>query len=133
VTTTTPANGASNVSLNSAIVINFSEPVNASAGAFDLQCPAGSAQVVAQSASPATSFTLAPASPLPAGTTCTVTVHAAAISDTDNQRSARLARRRCLLLVRDGQPASVGAANVIINEVDADTPGTDSAGIRRAV
>ena len=127
VTTTTPANGASNVSLNAAIVINFSEPVNASAGAFDLQCPAGSAQVVAQSASPATSFTLAPASPLPAGTTCTVTVHAAAISDTDTSDPPDSPAADFSFSFATANPPPGGAANVIINEVDADTPGTDSA------
>src|SRR6185295_17982194 len=127
VTSTAPANGASNVSLNSAIAINFSEPVNASAGAFDLQCPAGSAQVVAQSASPATSFTLAPASPLPAGTTCTVTVHAAAISDTDTSDPPDSPAADFSFSFATANPPPGGAANVIINEVDADTPGTDAA------
>ena len=127
VTTTTPANGASNVGLNSAIVINFSEPVNAGAGAFDVQCPAGSPQVVAQSASPATSFTVTPASPLPPGTTCTVTVHAAAISDTDTNDPPDSPDADVSFSFTTANPPPGGAANVIINEVDADTPGVDAA------
>jgi DNA/RNA endonuclease G (NUC1) len=127
VTTTTPANGAANVSLNSAIVINFSEPVNAAAGAFDVQCPAGSSQVVSQSASPATSFTLTPAAPLPPGTTCTVTVHAAAISDTDTNDPPDSPAADFAFSFTTANPPPGGAANVIINEVDADTPGADAA------
>src|SRR5206468_12945463 len=51
VSSTTPAVGATNVSVNSTIVINFSESVNASASAFRLECPAGSARTSTQSAS----------------------------------------------------------------------------------
>src|SRR5262247_2576554 len=65
VNSTIPANSASNVPVNSNIVINFSESVTATAGAFAVQCPAGSPQTFAQSASPNNSFTLTPASALP--------------------------------------------------------------------
>ncbi len=84
VTSTTPATGATNVSVNSTIVINFSESVTASATAFSLVCPAGTPQAFTQTASPATTFTLTPASPLPAGTACAVTVTAAQVTDTDS-------------------------------------------------
>ena len=83
VTTTTPANGAANVAVDSTIVINFSESVTASASAFSIQCPAGSPQAFAQSASPASVVHADAASPLPYSTTCTVTVAADQISDTD--------------------------------------------------
>ena len=62
---TTPANAATNVPVDSAIVINFNESVNATAGAFALECPAGAAQPFAQTASPASVFTLTPAADLP--------------------------------------------------------------------
>ena len=48
VSSTTPANGATNVSVNSTIVINFSESVTASASAFSLECPAGSPRTFTQ-------------------------------------------------------------------------------------
>ena len=83
VSSTTPASGATNVAVNSTIVINFSESVTASASAFSLECPAGSPQTFTQTASPATTFTLTPNAPLPAGTTCAVTVTRTQVTDTD--------------------------------------------------
>jgi uncharacterized repeat protein (TIGR01451 family) len=84
VVTTSPANGASSVAPNSNITINFSEPVNATAASFSVQCPAGSPQSFTLGASPSASFTLDPVADLPAGTTCNVTVFAAQITDADN-------------------------------------------------
>jgi hypothetical protein len=84
VTTTSPVGGATSVAQNSNIVVNFSEPVNATTGSFSVQCPTGSPQTFTLSASPAASFTLDPSADLPAGTTCTVTVFAAQITDADN-------------------------------------------------
>src|SRR5882724_2189573 len=83
VSSTTPAGGATNVAFNSSIVITFSESVTASASAFSLACPTGSPRAFAQSASPSATITLTPSSPLPAGTTCTVKVTAAQVTDTD--------------------------------------------------
>jgi endonuclease G len=84
VSSTSPAANAINVSVNATIVINFSESVTASAGAFTLECPTGAPLTFTQTASPATSFTLTPSAPLPAGTTCTVKVTANQITDTDS-------------------------------------------------
>jgi DNA/RNA endonuclease G (NUC1)/methionine-rich copper-binding protein CopC len=83
VSSTTPAGSAVNVSVNAAIVVNFSESVTASASAFSLDCPAGSPRTFSQTSSPAATFTLTPASPLPAGTTCAVNVTGAQVTDTD--------------------------------------------------
>lgn len=82
VTTTSPANGALNVVVTSAITINFSESVNAAAGAFTLQC-GGNSQPFTQSATPASSITLTPSAPLPLTASCSVTVIASEITDTD--------------------------------------------------
>jgi len=120
VISTTPTTAATNVPVNSNVVVNFSESVNAAAGAFALQCPVGTPQAFTQSPSPATSFTLNPDADLPYGTTCTVSVLAAGITDLDTNDPP-------------DSPASdvsfsfttppIGAARVIINEIDADTPG----------
>lgn len=83
VTTTTPTNGANNVATNTNITVNFSEPVNATTSSFVIECPTGSPQAYALSASPASSFTLDPVADLPAGVTCTVTVVASQITDAD--------------------------------------------------
>jgi endonuclease G len=80
---TLPAAGATDVAVGSSVVITFGEPVSAAAGAFSLACPAGSARAFTQTASPAATFTLTPEAPLPAGTTCQVTVDALGITDTD--------------------------------------------------
>jgi uncharacterized repeat protein (TIGR01451 family) len=83
VANTSPTNGATNVAQNSNITVNFSEPVNASAASFSVQCPTGSPRTFTLSASPAASFTLDPTADFPAGTTCTVTVFANQITDAD--------------------------------------------------
>jgi methionine-rich copper-binding protein CopC len=83
VTTTTPTNGAVNQTTTPTITINFSESVSATNTAFKIECPTGTPQTFTQSASPASSFTLTPTTALPAGTTCTVTVVANQITDTD--------------------------------------------------
>lgn len=83
VTTTTPSHLATGVPVNSSVVVSFSESVHATASAFTIHCPSGSPQAFAQSVSPASSFTLTPASDLPFGTTCTVSVNAGQVTDED--------------------------------------------------
>src|SRR5262245_54436355 len=118
VTTTIPASGASNVSPNSNLVITFSESVTAAPDAFSIQCPAASPQAFTQSASPASRFTLTLSTPLPSGTTCTVTVAAGAISDTDANDPPDSMAADFSFSFTTANPPPPGAANVIINEVD---------------
>ena len=126
-TGTTPANGALNVPVNSSIVLNFSESVTASAFAFSIECPAAVPQSFGQSATPATTVTLTPSSPLPASTTCTVSVTANQISDTDtNDPPDGLTSNASFSFTTAAAPPP-GAGKVMINEVDADTPGSDTA------
>ena len=89
VTTTTPASGASNVAVNSNLVVNFSEPVDiGSAATFSLECPNGSPigfTVISPVTLPATttSVTIDPAGDLPITSACTLTVFAALVGDSD--------------------------------------------------
>ncbi len=83
VTTTSPTDGATNVNSGSTITVNFSESVNATGSSFSLECPTGTPVPFSVSAKPASSFTLTPTSSLPAGTVCTVTVHAGNVTDVD--------------------------------------------------
>ena len=95
--------------------------------AFSIQCPAGVPQSFGQSATPATTFTLTPSSPLPASTTCTVSVTANQISDTDtNDPPDGLTSNASFSFTTAAAPPP-GAGKVMINEVDADTPGSDTA------
>jgi methionine-rich copper-binding protein CopC len=81
---TTPPEGATSVPLTSPVSVTFSVAVTAQATAFSVECPSGTAESI--SVSPvlpgtSTNFTLTPATSWPAGTTCTVTAHAAQIQD----------------------------------------------------
>ena len=124
---TAPANAATNVPVDSAIVINFSESVNATASAFALECPSGAPQLFAQTASPASVFTLTPAAHLPYSTTCTVTVTAAGITDADTDDPPNEMELDFSFSFMTAGPPPPVATNVLINELDSDTPGTDAA------
>lgn len=90
VTGTTPANAALDVDPTSNITINFSESVNfdttanATNTSFDLECPGGSpADFTVLTASPAASVVLNPVDSQVAGSTCSLSVRAAGITDAD--------------------------------------------------
>lgn len=127
VVNTSPANGALNVAADANISITFSESVNATPGAFSIECPTGTPRAFIQTASPSTTFTLDPTLNLPFSTVCTVTVTATQITDEDvtdppDQMTANFVFS---FTVADAPP--VVAENVIINELDSDTPDTDVA------
>ena len=85
VLTTTPTNGASGVATNTNIVVNFSEPITATTSSFTIECPAaGNLKAFTVSGSGTSAITLDPTVDLPVGTTCTVTVIAGQIHDTDS-------------------------------------------------
>jgi methionine-rich copper-binding protein CopC len=82
VTTTVPTNAATNIAPATTITVNFSESVAATTSSFTINCGAANLGYTL-SASPASTFTLTPSASLPFDRTCTVTVIAAQISDTD--------------------------------------------------
>jgi hypothetical protein len=84
VLSTSPANGATDASSFDNLVVTFSEPVNVTPAAFALACPSSAPIALTNlTASPAAAFTLEPAVVLPAGTRCTLTIAAAAVTDAD--------------------------------------------------
>src|SRR6185503_12777085 len=124
---TTPANAAVNVAVDSNISITFSESVTATASAFSIQCPTGTPFTFTQSASPSTTFTLNPTIDLPFSTVCTVTVVANQISDQDvSDPPDNMLANFVFSFTTAAAPPPV-ANNIIINELDSDTPGTDAA------
>jgi DNA/RNA endonuclease G (NUC1) len=133
VNATLPLNNATNVAVGSNIDITFSESVNATASAFSIECPTGSPQVFSQTASPSTTFTLNPTADLPYSTVCTVTVTANQITDTDvSDPPDQMASDFAFSFTTAAPPTPTPtptpvATNVIINEIDSDTPGTDTA------
>ncbi len=85
VTATTPANGATGVTVGSNLTVTFSEPVNVTAGTFVLECPGGTPIAVTNTTgAQATTFTLDPNVNLPYSTTCTATVVASTVTDVDS-------------------------------------------------
>jgi large repetitive protein len=86
VTTTTPANGATNVALNSNLSITFSEPVNVTGNWFQIVCPTSGTRNVADTVVTGgpTTFTINPNVDFAFNETCTVTVFAAQVTDVDS-------------------------------------------------
>jgi len=82
VTSTTPANGATQVALDSNLEIVFSEPVNVTGGWFNLTCTASGEHTAVVSGGP-TTFTLDPEVDFAIGESCTLTVYAASVYDQD--------------------------------------------------
>jgi hypothetical protein len=81
VTATSPTNGAASLASNTNIVITYDEPVTASGSAYTIVCNTN--RTFTLSGNGTAVHTLDPNSNLPSGQTCTVTVVAAQISDTD--------------------------------------------------
>lgn len=82
VVSTAPADGATGIAAGAQLTVTFSEPVTAAAGAITLACNAVDVPGTL-SGSPGVTLTFAPSGPLPGGQSCTATVHAASISDSD--------------------------------------------------
>lgn len=80
VVSTYPVDGASDFPFRDNLTVTFSEPVNTNGNSFALFC--GEPQVLAVTGGPAT-FTIDPAADLPAGTSCTLTISAANVTDQD--------------------------------------------------
>lgn len=82
VTSTLPANGASNVAVATDLLVQFSEAVTASSGAFALQCTQAGTISLTHAGS-GSSFSLAPQTLLSAGDSCQLSVNANRITDVD--------------------------------------------------
>ena len=117
VMSTSPGNGAIDVDPGASIVINFSEQVTATTDAFAIAC--GAVVAFGQTSGAAVSFTLDPNVNLPPGTVCTVTVNGSQISDIDITDPPDHPADHSFSFTTATPPA----ANVMINEVDSDTPG----------
>jgi predicted extracellular nuclease len=82
VTSTSPSNGATEVAQSANVTINFSEPVAAAAGWHTISCSASGVHTAVQTGGPQ-SYTLNPDADFDLGETCTVTVDATKVTDTD--------------------------------------------------
>jgi uncharacterized protein len=82
VTSTTPANDATEVALDTNVTVTFSEPVSVNGSWFTISCTKSGQHAAAVSGGP-TSFTLDPESDFAEGEACTVTIVSARVTDLD--------------------------------------------------
>jgi len=82
VTSTSPANNAGSVPLDSSVSLTFSEPVSVAGSWFTIACPISGAHAAAVSGGPQT-FTLDPDTDFSASETCIVTALAGPVTDQD--------------------------------------------------
>lgn len=118
-----PVNGASDVPLDANIEFTFSEPVDVSGSWFDITCTTSGTLNAVVSGGP-TTFTLDPDVNFVNDETCSITLFATQITDQDsddppNEMESDFAFSFATL---DG---TIEPVDIIINEVDSDTPGTD--------
>jgi predicted extracellular nuclease len=83
VSVTSPANGASGVALDANVTITFSEAVAVTPSWYSIVCATSGTHMATQSGGP-TTFTLDPVGDFVQGESCTVTVFAAQVADTDS-------------------------------------------------
>ena len=83
VASTAPANGATEVAVDSNVAITFSEPVAVAPGWYTISCTTSGGHTATESGGP-TTFTLDPSADFVPGETCTVTIEASSISDLDS-------------------------------------------------
>src|SRR5215208_291995 len=83
VASSNPANGASDVGPGASITVTFSEPVTLDTAGFGLAC-GGVAQPSTTTQGSPTTATVDPSGDLPRGESCTLTIAAGAVHDTDS-------------------------------------------------
>jgi hypothetical protein len=127
VSTTVPANGAMDVATDANISITFSENVNVTGNWFQISCSLSGLRQVSDTivgGGPGT-FTINPNADFAPGELCTLTVFAAQVTDQDASDPPDNMAADATFSFTVASPPVV--SNVIINEVDSDTPSTDVA------
>ncbi len=122
VSTTTPDDGDTNVALNANLSITFSEDVNAVSW-YDITCTISGNHTATESGGPL-SYTLDPDSDFVYSETCTVTVYAAGITDTDSDDPPDNMDGDDIFSFDTANPPPTSP--ILINELDSDTPSTDT-------
>jgi predicted extracellular nuclease len=80
-----PADGSAGLLDDTSVTVTFSEPVDVQEGALSLVCDGGAVAGSTKSGDDGLTVTFDPTGPLPADSTCTVTVHAANVTDRDGE------------------------------------------------
>lgn len=123
VTATLPSNGAVNVPVDANIEVTFSESVNATGSWFEIACTSGTHTAVV-TGGPSV-FTLNPDVNFANGEACTVTVFAVQVNDQDGNDPPDTMDADFVWSFNT--VAAAVANDLVINEVDYDQAGADSA------
>ncbi|MDX1416763.1 MAG: ExeM/NucH family extracellular endonuclease [Candidatus Promineifilaceae bacterium] len=124
VSSTSPVNGAVDVTLDADIIITFSEAVEVADGWFTINCTVSGAHT-AQVSGGDTVYQLNPVPQFAHDDVCTATVYASLVKDKDtNDPPDEMAADSQWLFSTVASPI---AGHLLINEVDTDTPGSDTA------
>lgn len=119
ISNTTPGDGDTGVAVDTNIGINFSEDVTVTGNWFDISCTNSGGHTAAVSGGPQ-NYTLDPDVDFDNGETCTVSIYAAQVSDTDTDDPPDN-------MAADYQfsfDTALGATDFIINEIHADPDGS---------
>jgi len=123
VVSVTPRDGATGVRLTDTLSVTFSEPVFPTGDWFRITCDHSGDHAAAVDAGPE-HFDLTPISPFNPGERCRVTLNATAIHDDDDDDPPdQLAADVTWAF----ETLPLAATGILINELDADTPGSDTA------
>ena len=105
VASTTPDDGAEDVSAGTNITVTFTEPVDVDPGWFDITCGASGNRPATATGGPLT-FTIDPTTDFANGESCTLTVWAQNVTDQDTRQTARPDGRGPRLDLPDGLRAA---------------------------
>ena len=129
VSSTSPADSALNVAKDTNINITFTENVDVAGEWFQISCPTSGLRQVGDtvvSGGPLT-FTIDPNTDFVHSELCTVTVFATQVTDQDTDDPPDNMAANFIFSFTIADPPPPVADFVIINELDSDTPGTDTA------
>ncbi len=124
VSTISPEHNGQDVPTDIDIIVSFSEEVNVGAGWYDITC-SNSGNHTAVESGGGTIFTLNPVTAFTHSESCTITINGALVADIDTvDPPDQMAQDFVSTFTTIARPV---ATQMLINEVDADTPGTDTA------
>ncbi|MBX7251236.1 MAG: Ig-like domain-containing protein, partial [Candidatus Promineofilum sp.] len=118
-----PGDAATGVAVNTALTVIFTEPMTPAAGWLRLRCNSTDYAITIASAD-ATTYTATPTTPLPHAATCRVAITAALVHDADSDDPPDTLAADYSWSFATVAPV---ADFVLINELDSDTPGSDTA------
>ena len=118
VSSTSPADGASNVAPDISIQVNFSEPVSVTPSTwFSIDCGISGLVTATESTADNVQYDLVPAADLAQGESCTVTINASDVSDLDSEDPPD---NPAADFIFSFTVASAEPTGVVINEIHAD-------------